>query len=151
MTLYEQRLDYYKDKPTRNNDTVLGYLTLKNDAECNPYDKEIASFFSSSSQYCFTVSDGTVEVSFSASSDNDRIDWVEHIRAAINGVRHIRPITAASFEVATTEKPIISKRVSAAKEGMSTIVELPRKIGELQKKPIVGKYGFKSPKTRYCY
>lgn len=148
-TLYEHRLDYYKDRPAKGNDTVMGYLTVKGQAECDPFDKEGNGFFSSSGQYCFKLSDGTVEVSFSAASDDERIDWVEYIRAAIDGVRHIRPEGSTLSDQSTTEKAMMSKRVSAAREGMQAIIELPRKMGELSKKPIKGKFGMKTPKRRY--
>lgn len=146
-TLYEHRLDYYKERPTKGNDTVLGFLTVKASAECDPFDKESSGgFFASSSVYGFKLSDGSLTVSFSASTEDDRAMWVNSIRDAIEGIRHMRPNGPRGED---ERSKTVSKRISAAREGMTAIMELPRKVGELSKKPIVGRFGLKSPKTRF--
>lgn len=125
----------------------MGYLTVKSAAECEAYEKETTGFFSTGN-HCFKLNDGTVEVSFSAPSEDDRAVWVNSIIDAIDGVRHTRPDGAAALDPSECRQTI-SKRISAAREGMQAIIELPRKVGELSKKPIVGRFGLKSPKTRY--
>jgi hypothetical protein len=152
-TLFEHRLDYYKDKPSSapGSDMVTGYLTVNNKSDCDSFDREgSGGFFSNSGQYCFKLSDGTVSVAFSASSDEERVQWVEATRAAIGGVRHTRPEgRAAGTEASEGARPqAMSKRVSAAREGLQAIMELPRKVGELSKRPIKGKFGMKSAKKR---
>lgn len=146
-TLYENRLDYYKEKPTKGNDTALGFLTVKAESDCEPFEKEASGFFATSGVYCFKLSDGTVEVPFSAPSEDDRVNWVNNILDAIGGARHTRPEGAATPD--SDAGRFVSKRISAAREGMQAIMELPRKMGELSKKPIVGRFGLKTPKTRW--
>ncbi len=102
----------------------------------------------SKTKYCFELNDQTIVATFSASSESDRDEWVDVIREAIAGVRHPRPDdTNEDNETAVKH---VSRRVSAVSLGLTHITpELPRKVGELDKKPIVGRFGIKSPKKRY--
>ncbi len=148
--MVEHRLEYYSDKPTKRSDAVKGYVTVKGESDCVPYDGENAGLFSKSGQYCFSLSDSTIQTKFSTSSESERVEWVEHIRAAIDGVRHLRlDSTGTEIDELVVADRATSKRVSAAREGIQAIIELPRKIGELQKKPIVGRFGMKAAKTRF--
>ena len=125
----------------------MGFITVNTASNCEPFDKEASSFFSSTGQYCFKLSDGTVEVTFAATGENDRVRWVAVIREAIDGAIHKRPDSSFRDNGEKTERPV-SKRISAAREGLQAVIELPRKVGELSKKTIVGKFGIKTPKKR---
>lgn len=105
-------------------------------------------FSKTSTKYCLQIHECNSDIvaTFSA-SESERDDWVDYIREAIAGVKHARP-EGGLDQTEVVSQPQ-SRRFSAVSLGFTHVIpELPRKIGELQKKPLVGRFGVKSAKTR---
>ena len=158
--LANNRLHYYSQKPSSSSgerSNPRGYVTVSKGGHCDTADEHNVKGVSLSGQgkNCFVVTEpigtksSSISVIFSAKSDTDRVDWLEKLVEAFEGIEHKFPLGTETLPHLSPE-PVTNVKINGgSNRGVEIQVEFPKLIGPLRKKAVGGTFGVKSVKKRW--